>query len=370
MKKLKMIIILLIACLIPNYVLASSDDSVMVKSESELINCLNTTGVCRLDTGIQVNSVLAVTADVILDLNGQVLMPADGFKREGGFILVERGAKLVVNDSKGTGKISTGSNDNSNVWGAIQLARDNTDTSKRAELTVNGGTIEGFYYGIVGNGSYHNTMITINSGTVVGLNDKDSVGIYHPQEGTLIINDGIIKGGTGIEMRSGSLTINNGTVTATSPRFIKVVTGGGSTTNGVAVAVAQHTTKNPIAVTINNGVFSGQYAFYEWNPHKNSNEDISKISLKINGGDFTGTAEGVSTVYSEDFTNFISGGTFNKSVKDYTIEDDTVASTVIDDTEKKTADVSNTKKKPTALIIIVCLVLVFVAVYVYFKKIR
>ena len=177
-----------------------------------------------------------------------------------------------------------------------------------AELIVESGTIEGYYYGIVGNGKNHNSKITINGGTILGLNEEDSVGIYHPQKGTMVINGGTIKGGTGIEIRSGNLTINNGTIEGVASKFLKMKNSNGSTTNGVGVAVAQHTTKNSITVNINDGNISGQYAFYEWNPQSNSRTDLDKISLSIKGGKFTGVADGVSTVYSEDFKNFISGG--------------------------------------------------------------
>ncbi len=315
----------------PNYVLASDDGSVTISTEAALKECLETSGICKLTSDIEISSLLEINKEVIIDLNGYSLIPKEGLKLNGAFINVNRGAKLTINDSKKTGKISTGSKENSDVWGAIQLAVGDSDT-KTAELVVNDGTIEGYYYGITGHGKYDNTKITINGGTIIGLNDEDSLGIYHPQDGTLIVNGGMIKGGTGIEMRAGTLNISNGTIKATAPEFVKVVTSGGSTTNGVGVAIAQHTTKKPIDVTISGGDISGQYALYEWNPHKNSSEDIAKVKIKITGGNFDGSAKGVGTIYSEDVKNFVTGGTFNKSVDDYKAE--AASSSAINDGEK------------------------------------
>ncbi len=366
MKKVKIVIILLAVFLIPNYVLASDDGSVIVNTEGTLIDCLQTSGICKLGSDIQISNILDVKKEVILDLNGQSITPSSDLKVNGGFITVARGGKLTINDSKGTGKISTGAKTNSNVWGGIQLANDDLDSTKTSELVVNGGTIEGYYYGITGYGKYHNTKITINGGNIVGLNDEDSLGIYHPQEGILTVNNGTISGGTGIEMRAGTLNIINGTIKATAPKFVKVAAKDGSTTNGVGVAVAQHTTKKAIDVTISGGDISGQYAFYEWNPHKNGTEDINKISLKITGGNFVGTADGVSTVYSEDFKNFISGGKFNKSVDDYLTESAKGTSKI----EEKSADIQT--KSSTGIITWISLLSILavtgVGLYVYNKK--
>ena len=367
MKRFKICFLFLMAFIMPAIVKASINDIPELKTEEELINCFTTGGYCKLGADLKLGSELSIDKTAVLDLNGHTLMPADDLKKQGGFIQVERGANLTIKDSVGSGKISTGAADNSNVWGAIQLIYANKDSDKLAELTVDSGTIEGYYYGIVGNGKNHNSKVTINGGTIKGLNEEDSVGIYQPQIGTLTVNGGTIKGGTGIEIRSGTLTVNKGTIEGTAPKFVKMKNTNGSTTNGVGVAVAQHTTKNAIDVTINGGNISGQYAFYEWNPHSNSRTDLDKISIKITGGTFTGTADGVSTVYSEDFTDFISGGTFNKSVAEYLTEDATVTSKLMDNEialEKKSS------KGSTVAVVISLIVIVtaMIGAYLYFNK--
>ncbi len=332
MKKIKFMLALLLSVFSGfEIVFASSDDFTLVSSESAFDECLESEGACRLTADLTVTGRKEISSDAIIDLNGQVIQPDANLKLKNGLITVNRGAKLVINDSKGTGKITTGSGDN--VWGAVQLVKDNT-SNEPAELIINGGTIEGYYYGVVGNGTLHNTRITINEGIIKGLNTEDSVGVYHPQDGQLIVNGGEISGGTGIEIRSGSLTLNNGTVSGVASNFVKAVNGSGSTTNGVGIAVAQHTTKKPISVVIKGGNIKGQYAFYEWNPHRNNQDALSKISLSINGGNFEGYAQGVSTIYSEDFTNFVTGGTFNKNVDKYLTADASVFKSEDNDEEK------------------------------------
>lgn len=366
MKKVSFLICMIL--ILPTIVLASDNEIKEVSSESGLKDCINTENLCKLSGDISLQDVLNVTEDVVIDLSGHAIVPSSEFTKKGGFVVVERGAKLTINDSKGNGKISTGTKENSNVWGAIQIGKDTTG-SEVAELEINGGTIEGYYYGVVGNGTVHNTKITVNGGTIAGLNADDSVGIYNPQLGDVTINGGQIRGGTGIEMRSGTLIVNDGDIEGIAPKFVKVVTGNGSTTNGVGITVAQHTTKNPIKVTINDGDISGEYAFYEWNPHKNEKADLDKISLQINGGNFVGNADGVSTVYSEDFTNFISGGKFNKSVSKYLTDDAKVASKTVDG-DNMDDEFEAKSNKGCFLISILFVLAVCGGVFVAYKKVH
>lgn len=83
-----------------------------------------------------------------------------------------------------------------------------------SKVTINGGTIESGWYAIAGNGSgVQTTAITINGGTLVSTSDY---AIYHPQFGTLTINDGaVVYGAAGaIAMKRGNLVVNGGTLTS------------------------------------------------------------------------------------------------------------------------------------------------------------
>lgn len=325
MKKFKLYVLFSMAVLFLgiNGVKASDDGFINVTDEASFDECIKTDGLCRITNNLTFTSKKEIDKEVVIDLNGFTIAPADDLKLTSGFIFVNRGGKLTINDSKNTGKVSTGPS--GNVWASIQLLKENVGKGL-AEVIINGGTIEGYYYGITGNGNYNNSKITINGGTIKGLNEEDSAAIYHPQEGELVINDGIIKGGTGIEIRSGSLVVNKGSIEGIAPKFVKMVNKNGTTTNGVGIAVVQHVTKKPINVVVNGGEIKGQYAFYEWNPHENNKEDLDKIQIHLNGGNYIGLASGVHAVYSEDFKNFISGGKYNTDVSEYLTEDAKLAS--------------------------------------------
>lgn len=319
---------------------ASDDGIFLITNESAMKECLEKESMCRLGANITSKEQLIISHDLILDLNGKSIQADPNMQLKNGLIIVNRGAKLTINDSKGTGLITTGKN--KNVYAAIGLIKD--VGTELAELEVNGGTLEGYYYGIVGNGNNHNTKITINDGTIKGLNQEDSAGIYQPQHGDIVINNGNISGGTGIEIRSGTLTVNNGNIEGIASKFVKMVNKSGTTTNGVGIAVAQHTTKNPIQVAIHNGKISGQYAFYEWNPHNNQKSDLDKIDIQISGGTFDGTAQGVSTIYSQDFKKFVSGGKFNKDVTEY-VKDGATVTSKINETSESVFKESEKQKK-------------------------
>ena len=117
-------------------------------------------------------------------------------------------------------------------------------------------------------------------------------------------NSNITGGSTGIEVRAGNLTVNNCTITGGNSFHVSA-NNNGTTTDGAGIAIAQHTTKQPINVVVNGGSVSGAYAIYESNPQSNSADDISKVKLSVTGGTFTGG------VYSQDVTGFITGGTFS-----------------------------------------------------------
>ena len=83
-----------------------------------------------------------------------------------------------------------------------------------SKVTINGGTVESGWYAIAGNGSgVQTTAITINGGTLVSTSDY---AIYHPQFGTLTINDGaVVYGAAGaIAMKRGNLVVNGGIMTS------------------------------------------------------------------------------------------------------------------------------------------------------------
>ena len=139
------------------------------------------------------------------------------------------------------------------AYAAVALTKNGETSTDNAVLTVNGGELYGHYYGITGNGSRHGTVITVNGGTITGA---EGSAIYHPQNGTLTITDGTFTGKeTGIELRSGTLKVTGGTFETTSTEYSCNPNGSGTTTVGAAIAIAQHTTNQPIDATISGGTF-------------------------------------------------------------------------------------------------------------------
>lgn len=173
--------------------------------------------------------------DIVLDMNGHSIKGANANNKN---ILVR--GKLTLKDSKenSTGKIYSEDPYKSGVdkaliyvdrngkfvmeSGHINTVLPNSVANGQfavgsfgnSTVTINGGTIEGGYSAITGFGDpKDNTNITINGGTLICPMDY---AIYHPQPGKLTINKGAtIYGGAGaICMKSGELEINGGTLTS------------------------------------------------------------------------------------------------------------------------------------------------------------
>ena len=166
---------------------------------------------------------------------------------------------------------------------------------------------------IQGNGTapYFDNLVSIDGGTIAATGSDAPVAIYWPQRGDLVVKSGKITGDTAIEMRAGTLTILGGELVGTGGYGVNA-NGSGSTTNGAAVAIAQHTTQLPIAVRISGGTFTAEVPFSEANPQNNPADATNKIDLAISGGTFESTVSTNGAVVSADCKGFVSGGTFSR----------------------------------------------------------
>ena len=197
-------------------------------------------------------------------------------------------------------------------------------------------SIEVGQYGISGNarntgdgiGDYGGTSITIMDDAKVSA--SNGWGIYHPQSGSLNIQDNAeITGLTGIEIRSGTLNMTGGEVrsTATANTMVVDPNSGGATTTGVGISVVQHTTKQDIDVDIDAGNVSGFFAVFQADVPGNGSESMEKVDIKLNGGSYesTGTEEittngttySPSSVYGEEKKDMVVGGSYDSDVSDY-----------------------------------------------------
>lgn len=274
-------------------------------------------GTYVLNSNVVLSKPLVIESTMTLDLNGHSITPKDGglsqvLNTKDALILVRRGANLTINDSKGNNAGCIDANDIESIYAAVKLTDSNDTGETLACLTVNGGTLNGYYYGIVGNGTRHGTEVTIKGGKITGTNGS---GIYHPQNGTLTVSGGDIEGNdTGIEMRSGTLKVTAGNIKATATEFKAESNGSGTTITGAAVAVSQHVTDKDIKATLEGGTLEGIYALYEADLQ---NESSKNITIDCSGNcTFNGK------IYSQNCNAFIKSGTFSDpSALDYLADD-------------------------------------------------
>lgn len=216
---------------------------------------------------------------------------------------------------------------------------------KTAKLILQGNSVISVgQFGISGNGSIMNDdgassggedIPTVTPGkdyrgTTIIIQDKSTVearngwGIYHPQDGTLTISDdATVSGLTGIEMRSGTLEIDGGTVKSTAENMTSQANGSGPTTVGAAIAIVQHTTKLDLNIGIHDGAeVSGPTAVYQSDLQNNGSEGTSRISILVDGGSFTSTVAGenAKAIDVQNITGFINGGDFVGSVTEGAIK--------------------------------------------------
>lgn len=208
-------------------------------------------------------------------------------------------------------------------WSAIfidQLGGENKiHDSYGVSVAVNGAVLNGVNDtdGGVGNGLYVNGSIThtenapeisLKNTTITATGE----GMYLAGYATTTLTNCNITGMTGVEIRAGKLTVNGGSLKATAAYSVNP-NGNGSTTEGAAIAIAQHTTKKNIEVTLNGGTYTGEKAISESNPQRN--DPAPQVAMSVTAGTFVGD------VVTADVTNFISGGTFSTPVREYVIAD-------------------------------------------------
>ena len=255
-----------------------------------------------------------------LDLNGKSITPGDNLVSSGGIIRIEGGCDITINDSSEdmSGTIDATTDRQADgypaVWLPVFIFPGEGETSS---LTINGGRFIGPEYSVSGNGRYGadaTTDITINGGY---FEATDATAIYQPQSGVLTITGGEIVGyDTAVEIRSGELVITGGEFTALTTPTDVTANGNGTTTEGAAIAIAQHETELSISVDISGGTFNGYSAVYESNPQENSEESLDTVSISITDGVFNAERGGTQVIYSEDCDKFISGGTFSIKPED------------------------------------------------------
>lgn len=264
----------------------------------DAVNAAAAGDVLKLNSNINLGgTTVAIDKSLTIDLNGHNISATDRA------VHVTKGTLTI----SGTGEISAScSNPDKSV---IRVGSDeSTDAGLviASDVTVSTTTCYGItYFGtnqqnvsvsgtvsaknrpaLSGNGNTTNGMTTvvINAGAQI-TSDEDAA-IYHPEKGLLTITGGVIKGATGVEMRSGNLQMSGGELTATATSYSSTPNGDGTTTKGAALVVAQHTTLNDVKIDISGGTLKGYNGMSVTNVQGNQTKNIA---VNVTGGTIEGT---------------------------------------------------------------------------------
>ena len=251
--------------------------------------------IIEINKSIPVPKTIAITKDVTININNDAVVTVSGY------ICVKSGGKLTVTGN-GTIKESTP------YLAPIILMNEDENSSANAYIAA-GITLWG-WAGLM----FDKKSVNINAtchGTLVGNNDgsDDGAGFYcngNVKEGTFnftgstkgTVGNGMYIAGNlnntitgayiegtqvGIEVRAGSLDISNSTIKSlSSAEPAMAANGNGATATAVGLAVAQHTTKRDMKVSVNNCTLTGSAAFMEGNPQKNP-DCTKQMNIAIGG---------------------------------------------------------------------------------------
>ena len=243
----------------------------------------------------------------------------------------------------------TGTIDGSNNVLAIKLTVKGDDPSSPAVLKITGKRmsspvyIKGDSYAISGNGNRANTDVNLKYVNVEALS---GTAIYQPQpESNMVLNN--VEGkapNSVVEIRSGKASIYgfDTVLEATAAAFKAEKNGNGTTIEGAAIAVSQHTTNNPIEVSIGSGEYKGQCSVFFGDLQDDLNQE--NTSVIIRGGTFDKICHknGKMSVMAGTFNQMIEsepgkvicGGTFNTKPDDSLLDMENLLYSATDNSSK------------------------------------
>ncbi len=213
-----------------------------------------------------------------LDLNGHTITSTETKTGKLQAFKLTGGASLTIDGTK------NGSSIVGNIY--VGVAKD----SENNTLIINGGTYiqnltEGDEAVIQSNGAtVGKSIITIND-AVIKCKSPEGVALYFAGPGTYVLNNCTVEGAGGVEVRAGTLKIENCQITATGEVKIDP-NGNGPTSTGSAIVASPHNTDagEKINVTINGGTFKGDCSLVT----KNTTSRASSVVVIIYDGMFEG----------------------------------------------------------------------------------
>lgn len=161
---------------------------------------------------------------------------------------------------------------------------------EKVEMTSNGSS------GIETNGTNTNDSVTLINST---LNVPNGFGIYFPSSGTLTINNSTINAKTmGVQVCSGKLNINAGSVITVTGDAVPKTENDGAIQDGAAISIVNRTGYKGLSnIVITGGTFTAKAGndaikAYDWNNAENKGSDFTKADLvAVSGGTFSSEVE-------------------------------------------------------------------------------
>ena len=282
-----------------------------VNSADALKSAIETGGAITLSGNIEVSQALSVSKRVTIDLNGQTITGKNGEYGCRVFNVVAGGSLTLT----GSGTITTANQNDTTTFpdnSSVIRVGDNTNgaacglvvgkdvkiiapasygvavfgTNTKQTLEVNGTVTSDKACAISGNGSagFTATEITINDGAKITSNDN--VAIYHPQAGTLTVKAATITGRGGIEIKSGTASVDvaGANIKATGS-VDHTENNDGTSSRGYAIAVVENPGyKGAPSAVIQNGDFVGAMGILK---DGEVSAEEKKGNLAIHAGSFT-----------------------------------------------------------------------------------
>ena len=193
-------------------------------------------------------------------------------------------------------------------------------------LTMTGGAIEAKVFALSGNCLQSAGSVAMITGG--SLTSTEGTAIYWPMEGALTIGgNAVVTGGTGIEAKMGTITIqNNAKVIGTAEYRADEPTNGGSSPEGSALLLSsqmygtdgQYKTDNQLKVNITGGTLTSNQgnAVTVYNTEQN---EVQTAQVTVSGGTFTAEKAAVISVTKGGNTVTTNGNTQTTSKSNTTL---------------------------------------------------
>ena len=214
-------------------------------------------------------------------------------------------AAFQINYSDVTLTVKNGTVVSNSMVGLIPSAMGGTITYNNAGLVFENVTMTAKgHSGIETNGNNTNDAVTLKNST---LNVPNGFGIYFPSSGTLTINNSTINAKTmGVQVCSGSLSINEGSAITVTGDAVPKTENDGAIQDGAAISVVDRTGYKGLGkVEVKNGSFTAK-TDEALKAYKYENKEEGKFD-------------------NDDKKLTVTGGAFSNDVKDYVAADFTTA---------------------------------------------